>query len=198
MYGSGHQKENEDGQLLRDCIGQTVRWSRNAVHMIDNVAPNTTRNTHMAEEFNFNEDLLCMNRNRFHERNQSLNEHVDGEESSIEINGEGVRACAKFSVFGVDGLAPNVPKRKYSSTKRVAKEKGERRIGSSRAQKVSLANVEWDLKSSFCSRGCLKKLNAGAILMKRFKAWGSEEYEERASWILENLMEYYNEGKRQV
>ena len=31
--------------------------------------------------------------------------------------------------------------------------------------------------------------------MKRFKAWGSEEYEERASWILENLTEYYNERK---
>ena len=42
-------------------------------------------------------------------------------------------------------------------------------------------------------RRCLKKLNARAILMKRFKAWGSDEYEERASWILENLMEYYNE-----
>ena len=116
-----------------------------------------------------------------------------GEESFVEINGEGVRACAKFNVFGVDGLAPNVLKRKYSTTKRVAKEKGERRIGSSRAQKVSLANVEQDLKSSFYSRGCSKKLNAGAILMKRFKAWGSDEYEERASWILENLIEYYNE-----
>ena len=30
--------------------------------------------------------------------------------------------------------------------------------------------------------------------MKRFKAWRSHEYEERASWILENLTEYYNEG----
>ena len=126
VYGSGHQKENEDGQLLRDCIGQTVRWSRNAVHVIDNVALNTIRNTPMAEEFNFNEDLLCMNRNKFDERNQSLNEHVGGEESSVEINGERVRTCAKFSVFGVDGLAPSVPKRKYSSTKPVAKEKGER------------------------------------------------------------------------
>ena len=29
--------------------------------------------------------------------------------------------------------------------------------------------------------------------MKHFKAWGSAEYEERASWILENLTEYYNE-----
>ena len=29
--------------------------------------------------------------------------------------------------------------------------------------------------------------------MKRYKAWGSNKYEERASWILENLMEYYSE-----
>ena len=47
VYASGHQKQNEDGQLLRECIGQTMRWSRNAVHAIDNVALNTTRNTPM-------------------------------------------------------------------------------------------------------------------------------------------------------
>ena len=164
------------------------------MHVIDNVVLNSTHNTPVAEEFNLNEDMLCKNRNRFDERNQSLHEHVGEEENSIEISGHGVRAGTKFSVFGVDGLARNVPKRKYSSTKRVGKEKEERRIGSPRAQKVSLANVERDLKSSLCSRGCLKKLNAGAILMKRFKAWGSDEYEERATWILENLTEYYNEG----
>ena len=117
VYGSDHEKENEDGQLLMDCIGQIVRWSRNAVHMIDNVALNTTLNNPMAEEFNINEDLLCMNRNRFDTRNQSLNDHVGGEESTVEINGEGVRESAKLSVFGVDGLASNVLKRKYSSTK---------------------------------------------------------------------------------
>ena len=194
VYGCGHQKKNEDGQLLTESIGQTVRWSRNAVHVIDNVALNSTRNTLVAEEFNFNEDMLCTNRNRFDERNQRLHEHVGGEESSVEITCDGVHAGTKFSVFGIDGLARSVPKRKYSSTKRVAKEKGERRIGSSRAHKVSLANVERDLKSSLYSRRCLKKLNAGAILTKRFKAWGSDEYEERATWILENLIEYYNEG----
>ena len=194
VYGSGHEKENEDGQLLIESIRQTVQWSRNAIHVIDNVALNCTLNTPVPEEFNFNEDILCMNRNKFDKRIQSLYEHVGGEESSVEISGEGVRACAKFNVFRVDGLAPSVPKRKYSSTKRIAKEKGERRIGSSRAQKILLANVERDLKSSLCSRGCLKKLNAGAILMKRFKAWRSNEYEERASWVLENLTEYYNEG----
>ena len=30
-------------------------------------------------------------------------------------------------------------------------------------------------------------------MTQRFKAWRSEEYEERASWILKNLTEYYNE-----
>ena len=192
VYGSGHEKQNEDGQLLRECIRQTVRWSRNAIHMIDNVALNTTRNIPMIEEFNF-EKRLYMDRSRFDKRNQSVHEHVGGEKSSVEINGTGVRACATFSVSGVDGLTSGIPKRKYCTTKRVAKGKGERRIGLARAQKVALANVERDLKCSLCSRRCLKKLNVRVILMKRLKAWGSEKYEERASWILENLTEYYNE-----
>ena len=132
VYGSVHQKQNEDGQLLRDCIGQKVRWSRNVVHVIDNVALNTTRNTPMAEEFNFSEDMLCMTKNKFDKRNQSLHEHVGGEESSVEINGEGLCVCAKFSVFGVNGLTLSVLKRKYYMTKQVAKDKGEWRIGSSR------------------------------------------------------------------
>ena len=193
VCGSGYEQHNDDGQLLQDCIEQTVRWSRTAVHVIDNVALSTAWNTGMAEEFNFSEGMLCMNRNRFDKRHESLHEPVGGEESSIQSNGEEVTTCAKFSVFGVDGLAPNIPKRKYSTTKRIGNNRGERKIGSSRAQKVSLASVEEDLKSSLCSRECLKKLNVGAILMKRFKAWGSSQYEERASWILENLTEYYNE-----
>ena len=28
VYGSGHQKENEDGLLLIESIGQIVQWSR--------------------------------------------------------------------------------------------------------------------------------------------------------------------------
>ena len=193
VYASGQLKENEDGQVLKECIGQTVRWSRSAVQGLKNVALNAARCTPMPDHFNFNEDMFCMNGNKLEKRNESQNEHVGGEESSLEISAEGLHACATFSVSGVDGLAPNVQKRKYSKTKRVTKEKGERKIGSPRAQKVSLASVERDLKCNLCSRGCLKKLNAGAILMKRFKAWGSDEYEERASWILENLTENYNE-----
>jgi hypothetical protein len=30
------------------------------------------------------------------------------------------------------------------------------------------------------------------VLMKRFQTWGSEKYEERASWIFENLTDVYN------
>ena len=75
---------------------------------------------------------------------------------------------------------------------RVRKEKGACRIGSFRAEKVSLANVEERLQSSICSKGCLKKLDARAVLMKRFRAWSLHEYEERASWILENLTDCYN------
>ena len=149
---SGHEEQNKDGQLLRECIEQAVQWSRNAVYRIDHIVPNTTRNAHMANQFNFNEDILCMNRKKLDKRNQSLDEHVGGEENSLVISAERVHACAKFSISGMDGLEKNVPKRKYSITKRVAKDKGERRIGSSRAEKVSLASVERDLKSSQCSR----------------------------------------------
>ena len=129
---SGHEEQNKDGQLLRECIGQAVRWSRNAVHRIDHIALNTARNAHMADQFNFNEDILCMNKKKFDKRNQSLDEHVDGKESSLPISTERVHACAKFSISRVDGLEKTIPKRKYSTTKRVAKDKGERRIGSSR------------------------------------------------------------------
>ena len=96
------------------------------------------------------------------------------------------------SIAGVDGLPSTLQKRKYTMSQHVRKEKGARRIGSSIAEKVSLANVENQLQSSICSKDCLKKLDAGVVLMKRFKAWRSHEYEERAFWILENLIECYN------
>ena len=90
-------------------------------------------------------------------------------------------AQTTYSVSGVDGLPSTIPKRKYTMTKRVRKDKRPRRIGSSRVEKVSLANVQQDSQSSICSKGCLKKLDAGAVLIKQFRAWGSNAYEERAS-----------------
>ena len=52
--------------------------------------------------------------------------------------------------------------------------------------------MQLDLQSSICSKGCLKKLDAKVVLMKWFRAWRSHEYEEKVSWILENLIGYYN------
>ena len=98
------------------------------------------------------------------------------------------------SISGVDGLPSTLKKKKYRMVQHVTKEKGVQQIGSSRAEKVFVANVEEQLQSSICSYGCLKKLDARAVLMKRFRAWSSHEYKERASWILENLTDCYNKG----
>ena len=114
------------------------------------------------------------------------------ERSRSEGNMETKPSSSRIS--GVDGLPSTLKKKKYRMVQRVMKEKGARRIGSFRAEKVSLANVEEQLQSSICSKGCLKKLDAGAVLMKRFRAWSSHEYENRASWILENLTDCYNKG----
>ena len=74
----------------------------------------------------------------------------------------------------------------------VSQERRPRKIGIARSEKVTLRNVQMDLRSRSCSKRCLEKFEASVVLMKRFKAWGLENYEERASWILENLTDVYN------
>ena len=171
-----------------------MRWSRSAIHAIDNVPEGTTPSIPTEQEFDFNDDMCNPNKNSTERRTQSMHQHPGQEETPEELSREGSDvSAATCTVFGVDGLAPKVSKRKYCKTKRGAQHRGDRKIGTSRAQKVSLARVQNDMQSSLCSKGCLKKLSAGAVLMKRYKAWGSNTYEERASWILENLMEYYSE-----
>ena len=171
-----------------------MRWSRSAVHAINNVPKATTPSIPMEKELDFNDEMCYPNKNNVEKRNQSMDLHLGQEERPKEMNKEGSDVTATTcTVFGVDGLAPKVPKRKCYKTKRVGQHRKDCWIGSSRTQKVSLARVQNDIQSSICSKGCLKKLNVGAILMKRYKAWGSNKYEERASWILENLMEYYSE-----
>ena len=62
------------------------------------------------------------------------------ERSGSEGNMGTKQSCCRIS--GVDGLPSILKTRKYRMAQRVRKEKGARRIGSSRAEKVSLANVE--------------------------------------------------------
>ena len=159
-----------------------MRWSRSAVHATDNVPKTTTPSIPMEEELDFSDEICYPNKNNAERRNQSMHKHLCQEQRPEEMNKEGSHvSSATCTMFGVDGLAPKVPKRKYCKIKRVAQHRGDCRIGSSRAQKVSLARVQNDMQSSVCSKGCLKKLNARAILMKRYKAWRSNKYEERTS-----------------
>ena len=194
VYTSGVQKTNEDGYVLRECIGQILQWSRTFIEEMEMESQKRRSTNTTTTAFDFNEDILLGDTIRA--TTMEVCEEEDEMESMEQSRSEGNMGIERTScrISGVDGLALPLKKRKYRMAQCVTKEKGARRIGSSRAEKVSLANVEEQLQSSICSKGCLTKLDAGVVLMKRFRAWGSSEYEKRASWILENLTDYYNKG----
>ena len=192
VYACGVHESTKDGQVLREYIGDIVRWCKSFIEAIDLVPEGLRSKTKTTKAFDFNEDSLLKETIIYGnmEDHKEVNEFESMDPSRTE---EIMRnAQTTYSISRVDGLPPTFPKRKYTMTTRVRKEMQPWRIGSSRAEKVLLANVQQDLQSSICFKGCLKKLNAGAILMKRFQAWRSHEYDERASWILENFTEYYN------
>ena len=192
VYACGVRESNEDGQVLGECIGQILRWSRSCIEAITTVSQGSRAEIGRADVFDFNEDILpketIISRNRQDCEDEDELESMETYGSAGHMGNEHT-TC---SISGVDGLPSSLQKTKYRMSQRVRKQKGARRIGSSRAGKVSLANVETQLQSSICSKGCLKKLDAGAVLMKRFRAWGSHVYEKRASWILETLTDCYN------
>ena len=192
VYACGVNERNKDGQILRQCIGQILRWSRNCIEAITMLSQGSRSETARVDVFDFNEDILS--KETIISRNMQECEDEDELESMDHYGTEGHMGNehTTCSISGVDGLPSTLQKKKYKMCQRVWKQKGARRVGSSRAEKVSLAQVETQLQSSICSKGCLKKLDAGAVLMKRFRAWGSHDYEERASWILETLTDCYN------
>ena len=194
VYASGVQKTNEDGQILRECIGQILRWSRTFIEEMHMESQERTTASTTTGAFDFNEDILLGDTIRA--TNMEVCEEEDEMENMEHLVSEGNMGTERIRsrISGVDGLPLPLKKRKYRMAQRVIKEKDVRRIGSSGAEKIFLAKVEEQLQSSICSKGCLQKLDAGAVLMKWFKAWGSHEYEERASWILENLTDCYNKG----
>ena len=191
----GGQTSTEDSQVLRECIEEIVRWSTSFIEAIDMVPEATRAKTRTDETFDFNEDIHLKETNI--SRNKEDCEEVDEFENMDPSGNEEIMANAQTtcSISGVDGLTSNLQKRKYTMTECVRKEKRPRRMGYSRAKKVSLANVQHALQSSICSKGCMKKLDAEAVLMKKFRVWGLHEYEVRASWILENLTDCYNNDK---
>ena len=152
----GVHASTEDGQVLRDYIGEIVRWSRSFIETIDMVPDGSRSKTRTSEAFDFNEDNLL--KKTIISGNMEDSKEVDEFESMDPSGTQEIMTNAQTTcnISGVDGLPPNLPKKKYTMTKRVKKEKRPRRIGSSRAEKVSLANVQQDLQSSICSKGCLK------------------------------------------
>ena len=107
------------------------------------------------DAFDFNDDILF--EDTIISGNMQEREQVDELESMDPFGTEGNMANehATCIISTVDGLPSSLPKRKYTMTQRVRKEKRPRRIGSSRAKKVSLANVQQDLQSNICLKDCL-------------------------------------------
>ena len=192
VYACGVNEKNEDDQILRQCIGQILQWSRSCIEAITPLSQGSRSEPVRVDVFDFNEDILS--KETIIPRNMQECEDEDELESMDHYGTEGHMGNehTTCSISGVDGLPFTLQKRKYKMSQLVQKQKGARRVGSSQAEKVSLAQVETQLQSSICSKGCLKKLDVGAVLMKRFRVWGSPDYEERASWILETLTDCYN------
>ena len=138
----GVYKSNEDGQLLRQCIGQIVRWSRSFIEAIDMVPEGSRSKTTTVEVFNFNDDIL------FEEKiiSRNMQDCKDVDELEImdpsRIEETMANAHTTCGISRVDGLPCSLPKKKYTMTQRGRKEKQPRRIGFSRAKEISLVNVQ--------------------------------------------------------
>ena len=118
------------------------------------------------EAFDFNDEILAEETNT--SRKMHHGEQVNALESvhPSQIEEKTSYAYNTCSIARIHGLPSIFPKRKYTMTQHVRKKKEPQRIGSSRAKKVSLANVQQDLQSSICSKDYLKKLNVVVVLMK--------------------------------
>ena len=71
VYICGKEKHIEDGQVLKTCLGEIVRWSRSAVHVIDNVPEGPTPSIPTEEEFDLNDDMCNPNKNNMEIRTQT-------------------------------------------------------------------------------------------------------------------------------
>ena len=142
VYACGERESNEDGQVFGQCIGQILRWSRSCIEAITMVSQGSRAEIGRADVFDFNEDILP--EETIISRNMQDYEDEDELESMdpYGIAGHMGNEHTTCSISGVDGLPSSLQKRKYRMNQHVWKQKGARRIVSSRVEKVSLANVE--------------------------------------------------------
>jgi hypothetical protein len=86
----------------------------------------------------------------------------------------------------VDGLGVQRVVRAYRMVQRTRKPHPLRQRGELRSKKVELVSVEEAIQKRGCKQNCLRDLDVGVILNKRYSAWG-KKYEERATWMLQRL-----------
>ena len=58
VYASGVQKCYEDGQVLRECIGQILWWSRTFIEEMNMESQERRSTSTTTTTFDFNEDIL--------------------------------------------------------------------------------------------------------------------------------------------
>ena len=58
VYACGILGSTEDDQVLRECIGEIVRWSRSFIEAIDMVPDGSREKIRTSEAFHCNEDIL--------------------------------------------------------------------------------------------------------------------------------------------
>ena len=120
-YG-GHES-TEDGQELRECIGEIVRWFSSFIEAINMVPEATRKKTKTSKAFDFNEDSHL--KETIILGNMEDCKEVDDFESMDPSGTQEIMTNAQTTcnISGVDGLPSNLPNRKYTMTERVRKEK---------------------------------------------------------------------------
>ena len=135
--------------------------------------------------FGFNDDVV-INNEKFHKE-------VEGNGSEkIRDNNIWTKDGSMRKNSIMDGLPKPTPKIEYMMTNHVPRSIRRRKIGASRDAKYALESVRAAKQSSEkCSQKCLVNIAKKKILYLRFDAWSSNVYNERASWIIEQITNAY-------
>ena len=108
VYTCGGHESTEDGQVLRDCIGEIIRWSTSFIKPINMVPGGTRSKPSINEAFDFNEDnplqetIISGNMADCKELDEFQSLDPSGTEENM------ANAQTNCSISGVDGLPSNL------------------------------------------------------------------------------------------
>ena len=136
-------------------------------------------------QFDFNDDVVI--------DNDLVSKEVKGNDSGkVRESTMCTRDGSMRKNLIMDGLPKPPPKREYKMTNCVPRIIRARKIGASRDAKCELQSVRAAKElSEKCSKKCLVNIAEKKILFLRFDAWSSNVYNERASWIIEHIVNAY-------